>query len=498
VLQPFQSPMSPRSSPRTTAPPTRAPVLPAFAFTLALAGCAIGLTDPAPQPGAPTAWSAPLPHGGSKTALHKWWQQFDDPALTRLIDWATADSPSLAQAWASIEKARATLASAEASGLPGLRGSGSLARARQQSLPRQTTTATTRVAGLDASWEIDLFGRARRNAEAAQARVGARVNDWHDARVSLAAEVADTYVQYRACGLLADAYERELTSTTATGNATAAAVLAGLIPPSEGALARASVASTRSTLVSQSAQCELLVKSLVDLTGIDEPVLRALLVNGPAQVPQPRAFEVHSVPADVLRQRPDLASLEHELAAAGAEIGAARADLYPSLSLSGAINLSAVSGSSSVTTWSFGPSLSIPLFDGGQRRAAVSSAQADHAAALARWRQGVRTTVKEVEQALIRLEGSRLRADDAAHAAGEYRRYFEAVETQWRVGSESLLTLEEARRSALSAEISLLTLQQNRVQYWIALYKALGGGWQPGGAALPPTRTNDTVRGGTS
>ena len=430
--------------------------------------------------------------------MEQWWRQFDDPVLNQLIEQAEAGSPSLGRAWANIEKARATLATVDASGLPSLSGSGSLVRARQQQYTPEPTTASVRSIGADASWEIDLFGKVRRNAEAAQARIHARIDDWHDARVSLAAQVADTYVQLRACGLLAQAYERELTSTMETERATGVAVRAGFNPPSDAALARASVASARSTLISQRGQCELLVKSLVDLTGSEEVALRQLLAQGAERVPQPQAIEVRSIPAEVLRQRPDLASLERELAATSAEIGAARADLYPSLSLSGSISLSAVSGTSPVTTWSFGPALSVPLFDGGRRRAAVNSAQASYASALASWRQGVRTVVKEVEQALVNLDSTAQRTDDAQHAAEEYRRYFDSIESNWLAGNDSLLTLEEARRSALSAEISLLTLQQNRVQYWIALYKALGGGWQPGAAVLPPAQTNDTVQGGTS
>lgn len=450
-----------------------------------------------PAPAAPAAWQAPLPHGGSTASMEQWWQQFDEPVLDQLIRQAEAGSTSLARAWANIEKARATLATAEASGLPSASGSASLTRARQQPLSPPAMTTTTRSAGSDASWEIDLFGKVRRNAEAGRARIEARIDDWHDARVSLAAEVADTYVQYRACGLLARAYEHELTSTADTEKAIAAAVRAGFNAPSEAALARASVASVRSTLIAQRAQCELLVKSLVDLTGSEEPALRGLLQSS-TRLPQPRVIDVRSVPAEALRQRPDLASLERELAAASAEIGAARADLYPSLTLSGSVSVSAVSGSSSVTTWAFGPSLSVPLFDGGRRRAAVSSAQASHALALASWRQGVRTVVKEVEQALVNLDAGARRTEDAERAAEEYRRYFHAIEVNWRAGNDSLLTLEEARRSALSAEISLLTLQQNRVQYWIALYKALGGGWQPGAAASPPALVNDTAQGETS
>lgn len=456
-------------------------VLPAA--SLVLAACAIGPTYSPPASAAPAAWHGVLPHGGNAGAMRDWWRQFDDPTVAQLIALADENSPSLIKALAGIEKARATLTTARAGGLPSLDGSASLSRARQQSMSGALVTQTTRSAGLDAAWEIDLFSKVRRNVEAAEARADARVADWHDARISLAAEVADTYVQYRACELLADAYARERTSTADTESATAAAVRVGFSAPSDGALARASLASTTSTLLSQRAQCELLVKSLVDLTGRDEPALRAILaVHGGAvsALPAPAVLEVQSVPAEALRQRPDLASLERELAASSAEIGVAQADMYPSLSLSGSVSVSATPGTSGLTTWSLGPSLSIPLFDAGKRRAAVATAQASYQVASANLQQGVRTAVKEVERALVNLDSTARRVDEAQRADENYRHYFQATQTSWRAGRESLLTLEEARRSALSAEISLITLQRDRIEYWIALYKALGGGWQPG------------------
>jgi NodT family efflux transporter outer membrane factor (OMF) lipoprotein len=458
-------------------------------LSLSLGACAVGPIYHEPEPAVPPVWHATVPHDGNIGAIStisQWWQQFDDPTLNRLVAQAEADSPSLTKAWTNIEKARATLASSQSGGLPSMNANASASRSKQVGQISALTTTTSRSAGLDASWELDLFGKVRHSTEAAQARLEARVDDWHDARVSLAAEVADTYVQYRACNQLADVYERQLVSSAETEKATAASVKAGFTAPSDGALARASLSSTQSTLVQQRAQCELLVKSLVALTGTEEPSLRTLLATGNTKVPQPAAMEVQSVPAQVLRQRPDLASFERELAAASAEIGIAQADLYPSLSLSGSITVSATNLTSPATTWSFGPSLSIPLFDGGKRRAAVSTAQASYTAALANYRQGVRNVVKEVEQALVNLDSTARRAEDAERAATEYRSYFQAMEINWRAGGASLLTLEEARRSALSAEIQQITLQRDRVEYWIALYKALGGGWQSGNPAASP------------
>lgn len=452
-------------------------------IAIALGGCAaVGPDYNEPTPAATSLWQGPLPHGGSVTALSDWWSQFNDPVLTRLQRSAESGSPTLDKARANIEKARATLSSASASGLPGASGQASVTRGTQQT----GEVATARSAGLDASWELDLFGKVRRGTESARARVQARENDWHDARVSLAAEVADTYVQYRACGLLANAYEQELASMGETAKATESLVRAGLSAGTEGSLARASLASTTSAGLSQRAQCELLVKSLVNLTGIEEPELRRQLAQGGSGLPQPAGLDVQSVPAQALRQRPDLASRERELAAASADIGVAQADLYPSLSLSGSLKVSATGLASSLTSWSFGPTLSVPLFDGGRTRAAVHSARAGYEAAYADWRQSVRTVVKEVEQSLVRLDGAAKRTEQSERAAQEYRRYLVGADAQWRAGTIGLLTLEESRRQALAAQIELIGLQRDRVAYWIALYKALGGDWQRGTLASPP------------
>ncbi|MFZ3118149.1 MAG: TolC family protein, partial [Variovorax sp.] len=290
------------------APPRSLLVMPlAVCVVWSLSACATGRLDDSPQPQAPSSWQAELPHGGRAGELQRWWQQFDDARVGRLVEMAERDSPTLTQAWASIEKARATLRSTRAGALPSLSGSASASRSNQLQSGLSTTTGTSRSAGFDASWETDLFGKVRRNAQASEARVEARTADWHDARVSLAAEVADTYVQYRACILLADAYQREATSTAATEQATTNAVRAGYTAPSDGALARASLASAQSSLQQQTTQCGLLVKSLVYLTGADEPALRQLIDDGENRMPRPAALAVQAVPAQVLRQRPDLA-----------------------------------------------------------------------------------------------------------------------------------------------------------------------------------------------
>jgi NodT family efflux transporter outer membrane factor (OMF) lipoprotein len=454
-----------------------------------LPGCAVGSDYRKPDLPVPAGWSAPLPHGGSTAQLVHWWDRFDDPVLTQLLTMAEADSPTLAEAWANIEKARATLTTNRAAGLPSVTAGGSALRERQQQGTVAATSISTALSGtLDASWEIDLFGKVARNTEAARARIDARSADWHDARVSLAAEVADDYVQYRACRLLAGAYADEARSQQDTARATAVSVKAGLTSLADGALAEASAASVTATATEQQTQCDVLVKTLVALTGTAESALSPLLAQVPAELPQPERFVVDSVPAALLAQRPDLVSMERELAATRAEIGVAEADRYPSLSLSGSLSRASSLGAV-MTTWSVGPELSLPIFDAGKRAAAVDSAQAAYESQLATYKQGVRTAVKEVEQSLVRLDGAVRRTRNAETAAAGYRQYFEAADRNWRAGGVSLLDREEARRNALSADISVITVQRDQIEYWIALYKALGGGWQPENAATPPVKS---------
>ena len=453
---------------------------------LVMTGCSMQPLYQEPHVRLPAAWQAPQPpqpHGGSREQLRNWWARFDDPLLVRLIRAAEDNSPSLAQTVARIEGARAKLGTSAAAAGPS--ASGTVAASRALNVDSQRD-------GLDASWEIDLFGKLRKGSEAAEARLTARTHDWHEARVTLAAEVADTYVQFLGCRMLEQAYLNEAKSLETTERITSAAINAGLTARADGDLAQANKASARMSAVNQNTECVLLLKAMVALTSIDETELRKMVDETAPAIRTPAGIAVSSVPTDLLRQRPDLAALERTLAAAYADVGQADAERYPSLSLGGSITLSASSLLSAATTWSFGPTLSLPLFDGGKRKTAVVSAQALHYEALASYRNAVNSAVKEVELALARLDGAARRNDDAERAAQGMRRYFEATEKNWQVGNANLLTLEVVRRSAIETESARIGLQRDRLRYCVALYKALGGGWNDERDALAsvPFMTN--------
>lgn len=441
---------------------------------ICLSACAtVGQDYTQPALNLPGAWQAR--NNGKMDDLSAWWSSFSDPVLTALLDAAQKDNPTLDKAAAAIAKARANRSSTEAGLSPGVNASGSAGYSGDLKHEKGTTRSAS--LGLDSSWELDLFGKTRRSVESASALAQASVAQWHDARVSLAAEVATTYVEYRACRLKQKYYDEQTVSQSKTSELTTLSARAGFSPQADARLAEASAASTRSTALSQKAECEVLVKSLVALTGLSETKLREKLGTDTPELPKPASLVVTSLPANLLRQRPDLVSAERKVASATALIGVAEAARYPSFTLSGSVTLSAVGGSASQLPWSFGPTLTLPLFDSGRIHANIRSARADYDSALADYRSTVRSAVKEVEQALVRLDSIAQREQEVRKSADGYQHYLVATEQNWRLGGVSLLDLETARRSAIAAQITLLELQQNRLAYWIALYKAVGGGW---------------------
>lgn len=469
---------------RLRTPAFRPPLAFVLVLGLALSGCAIVPPDTRTPAVAPAGWSAPLPHAGSADALVDWWSRFDDPLLVQLVDAAQRTHPTLEQAALRIAEARANARIARAALAPALDANASLSRGNTLLIAAGSPAAATMTSGtLDARWELDVFGAARNRAAAADARVDASALQWHDARVSLAAEVADTYVGLRACEALVDILQSQAESLAQTEALTVRKTDAGFEAPANAALARANAADARARATAQRADCDVARAQLAALTAMPPADLRDAMAASRARLPQPSAFDVDAVPARVLAQRPDLMAAERAAAAAAAEAAGAEADRYPSLTLAGSIGRSSLrQGGQTFTgsTWSIVPALVAPLFDAGRRSAAAEAARVRFGIAQADWRARALDAIREVEQALVRLDSADRRLDDARTAEQGYRQFLEAATTQWEVGAISLLDLEQARRNAQNASAALLQTQRERVGAWLALYKAVGGGWQPG------------------
>ncbi|WP_040571047.1 efflux transporter outer membrane subunit [Methyloversatilis thermotolerans] len=424
--------------------------------------------------------SVELPHAGRIDALTRWWDGFDDPLLSDLLRSAQAVSADLASAQSRIAQSRASAVAAGARGLPMFDIEAAISRS-SFTFGGPATLRTQQQIGLQTSWEIDLFGGLAREREAARAQFMARTASWHDARVSVAAETADAYLSVRDCERRQQVADADQASRRASLDATERLVDAGFQPPSERALARASLAEAASQAAAVRADCSRAIKRLVELSGMDEAVLRERLAEGAARLPRPPALPLDSVPARALRQRPDVSAAERELAEASARIGVAEAARYPALSVTGNITPTrvAINGGSAVSTqtWSIGPTLTLPLFDAGRRAADVEAARAEYTARASAFDAAVRRAVREVEEALVRLDAVAQRVPEAMRALDGYGERLTAVESQRAAGLASLNDEEIARRAELSARSQLIELERERVAALIALYRASGGDW---------------------
>ncbi len=464
------------------------PALMPMLLTAALSGCGMvsSLLPPAAAPAlTPAAWVAPLPgeaalaHEGKLAALTDWWQQQQDPVLIELIDAAQSVNGSVSSARARIAQANAERVAAGAVLQPTV--DASLSAQRRSAFP-PFPGGNVYQGAVQASWEIDLFGANRMARDAAQQRLLGAEAGWHEARVSVAAEVANQYYDWRSCRRLLAIAEADAASRAETARLTELAANAGFQSPANAALSRASAAEGRSRVTQQRAQCDVDVKILVMLSGLPEATLRTRLdAQGPAAQALPAPVALPSLPAATLAQRPDVYAAAQQVAAASNEVGSANAQRYPRLSLSGNIGRNRFeSGGNAfnLNSWTIGPiALTLPVLDGGRRRANIDAATARYDEAASNYRTVVRRAVREVEEALVSLDSSAARGEDARVAIEGFSTSRQAVQQRYQNGMASLFELEEARRSQLAAETALVSLQRERIAAWIALYRAAGGGW---------------------
>ena len=474
---------------------------------LVLAGCASTGALPSAQQAreasalaAPAAWQTALPHGGNTDSLANWWAQLGDPLLPELVNAAQARSASLAGARSRIFQARAALAGAQAALGPRLSANASALRVVQAP---DAPAATNLSAGLQASWELDLFGGNATTRSASSLRLENANLSWHEARVSLAADVAATYFNLRHCESVLVLTENDARSRKETARLNALTAKAGLNAPANAALANASAADAASGLRAQQAQCSVALKGLVALTGLEESALNQKLSQKSTQTQKPNPktdqkledkqpagqqayaqaalFSIANLPAEVLQQRPDIASAQRNVIAAQQDASAADAQRLPKISLNGSIagaRITTMGRTNSGATWSLGPlAVSLPIFDGGQTAANTRATIAVYDEAVVVLQAKVLQAVREVEEALVNLSSTNERRADVLQAASGYQASLEATQARYRAGLASLAELEESRRIALASQQNQLGLERERIAAWIALYRAAGGGW---------------------
>ncbi|MGD0761930.1 MAG: efflux transporter outer membrane subunit [Roseiarcus sp.] len=468
---------------------------PALLLAALQAGCAVGPDYAAPKFALPSSWTnAPAAADAKSTeaALDAWWRAFADPTLSALMDEAVAGNADVASAKAKIREARATRREAAAALAPSLTGSASASALGGAQTSGAVTTSTTTAAtsstglsspfqaGFDASWELDLFGGKSRDHEATVYGEQATEDDLRATLLTLVGDVGAYYAEARGYQARIALAHGAVASQRRTADLTRVKFEAGSASAADAAKADAQAASTAADIPTDEAAYAEAVHRLSVLTGrAPGALIDRLKAAGP--IPAPRNALPAGVPADILRRRPDVRAAERRLAQATAKIGAAQAALYPDLSLSGSLSTAAARPGdllrASSVSWSYGPSVSLPIFDGGKLTAERDAAEAQRDEYLAAWRSSVLTALEDVENALVSLAKERSRARELTKAVAGYGKAAELSRAQYEAGKSSFLDVLDAERSLYSAKDSLIQSRVAIAKDYVALAKALGGGW---------------------
>ncbi|MEO8599396.1 MAG: efflux transporter outer membrane subunit [bacterium] len=465
-------------------------------LALSLSACvSITPSSPAlPDIAVPAAWSAAAASSISgaesgNAALALWWQRFDDPLLGTLITQALQANTSVNSAQAALAQARALRDIAAAGLLPSVAGSASVGRSKLGEASASNAFKT----GFDASWEPDIFGGNRSALQAGEASAQASAASLADVQVSIAAEVAVSYIQYRGAQTRLMIARSNLASQLETLQITDWRIQAGLLTSLEGEQARAASELTRAQIPTLETSVSQLRHSLALLCGQTPDALRVQLASI-SPIPQAQDDLALSMPAETLRQRPDVRAAELQVSAAMARVGQADAARYPSFRLGGSLGLNALTlgtltGSGALVRTLLG-SVSVPLFDGGAGLAQVRAQQAALEQERLSYQATVLTALKDVEDALVALGGNRERllhlrdaSDAAANAALLARQRYSS-------GLVDFQTVLETQRSLFSTQDAVATTTTELSADHVRLYKALGGGWQPeSDSAMSPRTT---------
>lgn len=458
-------------------------LLPALGAML-LSGCVVGPDYRTPLLAVPASWSNQKPAQSAKPAqLSRWWQRLHDPELNTLVEEAVAGNLDVATAKARIREARASYRQSVGTLLPSVTGSASATRNKTAATTAGGTASDAYAqyqSGFDASWELDLFGVNRRSAEAARYGVDASEESLRSTLLTLVGDVASNYAQARGYQARIALARRAAASQRQTADFTRMMAQAGTATAADVAKAMGQAASTEADVPTLEASYAEAVHRLSVLTGRPPAALNGRLKRG-VPIPTPRLPIPAGIPADILLARPDVRMAERQYAQYTAKIGQAEAARYPSVSLTGNISTAAFQlgdlGKNSTIGWSFGPTLSVPLFNAGQLEAAVDVARAQRDQYFIAYKASVLAALEDVENTLVSLAQERGRNGKLASSTKSYADAARLERARYKAGETSLLDVLDAERSAYSAEDALLQSRVSIATDYIALNKALGGGW---------------------
>ncbi len=483
----------------------------AMAAALAItAGCTVGPDYVRPEPAVGITWSGAMAGGLSDQPadLSGWWGHLGDPVLDALVHRALVANNTLRAAAARVLEVKATRRGAEAGNFPTLDTSAQYQRQRSSpntgspaaaGMPGRGDPSNFWSAGIDAGWEMDLFGRVRRAVEAADADVQVAEHDRRGVVLSLLAEVARNYIELRAFQQRLLIARANLVSQEETLSLTRTRFEAGLTSELDVTRALTNVETTRAGIPALEQGLKQASHRLSVLLGERPGSLYAEL-DEPAVIPAIPGEVRIGVPSELLLRRPDLLAAERRLAAATARIGVATADLYPRLILNGQLAFQAsrvaTAFDAGSATYGLGPTLTWNLFDAGRVRASIAAADARAQAALAEFDAAVLGALEEAENTIVAFarEQERYRALEAAVEAG--RRSVEIANSQYSQGLTDFQNVLDSQRNLLALQDQATQSRARVSDNLVALYKALGGGWEiaegPAQAVTPGDTSGST------
>lgn len=450
-------------------------------LSLSLAsGCVVGPDYQKPTLAMPISWSKKTKQE-APPELSQWWKKLNDPLLDQLVDEAVAGNLDVASVKAKVRQARATTREQAGSLLPSATASSSATRNRSAATEGSEASVYPQYqAGFDASWELDLFGGNKRGLEAARYSEQASEEELRDTLVTLIGDITSYYVQAREYQALIALAERSAKSQRQTAALTRRQFEAGEATGVDAAKADAQAASTEADVPSYRISYAQTIHRIGILTGKSPDAVEARMSKN-APIPTPPTKVSPGIPADILLNRPDVRQAERQLAQYTAKIGQAEADRYPSISLTGSISSSATSigdlAKKSTIGWLIGPTVSIPLFQGGQLKAAVDVAKAQRDQYFVAYQSSVLSAMEDVENAIVGLNQSRLKNAKLAVSVAGYRQAAKLSRSLNETGATNFLNVLDSERSLYSAEESFIQGRVDIATYYIALNKALGGGW---------------------
>jgi NodT family efflux transporter outer membrane factor (OMF) lipoprotein len=453
---------------------------------LLFTGCTtVGPDYVPPEVSASAHWAADLEGGMTpeqidpQTLAH-WWTTLNDPILSSLIERAVAGNLDLKEARARVREARARRGITEADRFPTIDATGSARSSRSSEETGGGGERKLYAAGFDATWELDLFGGKQRAVDAAEAGLQASEEDLRDVLVSLLAEVALNYVEVRSFQTQLSIAEVNLDAQEETHNLTQWRFQAGLTTQLDVEQAKYSLEQTRAQIpVLQTGLVQ--AKNRLALLLGQQPGFLEEALGARRAIPSTPLEVAVGVPADVLRQRPDVRRAERQLAAQTAQVGVATADLYPKLSLLGSIGLEALSlgnlFSAGSRTHSIGPTVAWPVFDAGAIRSNIKVQSALQEQALSKYEAAVLTALEEVENAIVAYADEQQRRQSLSEAAQAAQHAVDLAQIQYSSGVIDFSNILIAQRSLFALQDQLAVSESEVTSNLISLYKALGGGW---------------------